>query len=275
MNNSIKISIIIPCYNHGHFLRSAIQSVEGCRAGLVELIIVDDGSTEPDTVALMDELSSSGYNVIRQANAGVGAARNRGIAAARAEYILPLDSDNKIRPEFVERAVKILDGEPDIGIVHSDFHYFGDLDYVVRVPDFDIRRMLFMNFIDACAVFRKKVWEDVGGYDAEMPVQGIEDWDFWITAHSKGWKFRHLNMIGFDYQARKGSMLANLKSEANYRPSLEYLFRKHVLLLKDSYDEVFSWAYHGRLMRRRPLQTLFRLSLNAYFPSLHARIYNR
>jgi len=179
------VSIVILCYNYGHFIEEAIASVEECRAATYELIMVDDGSTDEATVKAMTELKAAGYRLITQRNKGLGAARSAVIAAARGMYILPLDSDNKIRAGFVERAAKILDERLDIGIVYGDFQYFGEADALCRVPQFDIKKMLYQNIIDACALYRKKVWEDCGGYDTQMPVQGIEDWDFWLKAYTR------------------------------------------------------------------------------------------
>src|SRR5437899_68511 len=95
------VSVIIPCFNHGEFLMDAVHSVEECARTLYEIIIVNDGSTDPPTVQLLKDLEEKGYNIINQNNQGLAAARNNGIAAATANYILPLDADNKIRPEYI------------------------------------------------------------------------------------------------------------------------------------------------------------------------------
>jgi len=95
-----RISIIIPCYNHGQYVREAISSVEKCTdKNLYEMIIVNDGSTDSFTLEEMGRLANDGYYVINQVNQGLGRTRNNGIKAAKGEYILPLDSDNRVRPE--------------------------------------------------------------------------------------------------------------------------------------------------------------------------------
>src|SRR4030088_1073065 len=97
-----KVSIVIPCYNHGAMLREALASIEQVRnANLLEVIIVDDGSCEVETRKILDELEHEGHCVLRQPNRGVSAARNAGIRLANGESILPLDSDNRLRDVYL------------------------------------------------------------------------------------------------------------------------------------------------------------------------------
>ena len=266
------LSIVIPCFNHGQFIKDAIESVEKCPADLYELIIVDDGSTEETTTSVMSDLKSRGYRVITQENKGLPAARNTGIGAADGKYILPLDSDNKIRHDFVAKAVALLDDRPEIAIVHSDFQYAGLLDHIARIPPFDIKNMLYTNRIDACALYRKEVWTACGGYDPQM-VKGLEDWEFWLNAYSRDFQFLHLDMVGFEYTARKDSMLDRIKTARTWRELEEYVVKKYPMILKDEYRDYYRWDYHGRELRRRPVRTLFRLFANAFFTKIHDRIY--
>src|SRR5437762_3810864 len=79
-----KVSIVIPCYNHGAMLREALASVEQVRnANLLEVIVVDDGSSEPETMTILSQLGEVGYCVVAQPNRGLGAARNAGIRLAK------------------------------------------------------------------------------------------------------------------------------------------------------------------------------------------------
>jgi glycosyltransferase involved in cell wall biosynthesis len=273
MKSPVPLSIVIPCYNHGEFIRDAISSVETCPRDLYELIIVNDGSTDGSTISVMRELEAAGYHVIDQPNSGLARARNAGIEAGRGKYILPLDSDNKIRSDFTQKAVEILDEQPEIAMVHGDFQYFGEADFRCRIPPFEIKSMLRRNYIDACAVYRRSMWEACGGYDENMPVMGVEDWEFWLNAYSKGFKFQHLDMIAFDYAFRKDSMLGNIKKEENWRLSEEYLYRKYVMLLKEHYHDLERWDYHGRQLRRRPLRSILRLAASAISPRLHNKLF--
>lgn len=222
-----KISIIIPCYNHGQYIREAISSVEKCTdKDLYEMIIVNDGSTDAFTIEEMGRLANEGYHVINQVNQGLGRTRNNGIKAARGQYILPLDSDNRICPEYIYEGIKILDAHPEIAMVYGDAKYFGDITGKHVVGEFNLQNMMVENHIDACAVYRKSVWEAVGGYDEKMPIMGYEDWDMWMNMTFKNYKFRYVSEILFDYRVLGNSMLRSI-SVSNKKRLFKYMDEKY------------------------------------------------
>src|ERR1035437_4628757 len=98
MSKPCKVSVVIPCFNHGEFLPEAVASVTQIGRDDVELIVVDDGSTDELTGREMDKLVAQGIKVVQQGNKGLAAARNAGILAAQGEYIFPLDADDRLRP---------------------------------------------------------------------------------------------------------------------------------------------------------------------------------
>jgi len=208
-----RISIIIPCYNHGLYIYEAIQSVELCSdKSLYEIIIMNDGSTDQFTIEELQRLSDKGYKVFYQANQGLGSARNNAIEKAKGEYILPLDSDNKILAEYIYESIKILDEQKEIAMVYGDLEYFGEKGGMHRTGEFNLQRMMIGNYIDACAVFRKSAWEVLGGYDEKMPVMGMEDWDFWLNMALHGYAFHYVPKILFQYRVLNQSMLSSIHS---------------------------------------------------------------
>ena len=220
-----KVSIVIPCFNHGEMLRETLESVERARnANLAEVIIVNDGSTDPTTCAYFEELSNSVYKVIHQPNRGLGPARNTGIRAAQGEFILPLDSDNRIREPYLSGGVELLLERPDVGVVYGDAEYFGEQLGRWVVADFDLRRMVKQNYIDACALYRRSVWDSVNGYDEQLPWMGWEDWDYWMRVAVRGWRFAHLDEVAFDYRVRKGSMIHDTNAHGDELG--RYIFEK-------------------------------------------------
>ena len=104
-----RVSVIIPCYNQGHFLRQALESVDQAGSALLEVIIVNDGSTDEATNDYCRQLQAQGYHVVFQENKGLSGARNTGIGLARGDYILPLDADNKIRPGYITESISIME----------------------------------------------------------------------------------------------------------------------------------------------------------------------
>jgi len=217
-----KLSVVVTCYNLGGYLEEALASIP--MSEQVEVIVVDDGSTDPATVAVLDRLDTGRYRVIRQVNMGLAAARNNGIRLARAPYIVPLDADNRLRPAMVERAVKVLDEQPGVDIVYGDAEYFGERQGRWILGAYNFAELIERNRIDACAAFRKALWERVGGYDEHMPVMGYEDWDFWLRCSVAGATFHYDDAILFDYRVRDGSMISNTMKN---RPLLiAYIFDK-------------------------------------------------
>jgi len=145
---------------------------------------------------------------VSQPNRGLGAARNAGIRLVKGEFILPLDSDNRLRAVYLNEGVSLLMGSQSAGVVYADAEYFGERSGRWNVPEFDLLSLIRTNFIDACALFRKSLWEKLGGYDQQMPWMGWEDWDFWLRAAFHGATFVHVSKMGFDYRVRKDSMVA-------------------------------------------------------------------
>ncbi|MFB2833547.1 glycosyltransferase [Floridanema evergladense] len=240
-NSEIPVSVVIPCYNQGEFILEAISSVETCQDAVYEIIIVNDGSTEPLTKKVLQYLKDNGYWVIDQSNQGLARARNKGISKARGRYILPLDSDNKIRPEYITKSIEILDRFPEVGVVYGDVQLFDQRKNIVIVPDFDINRLAMGNYIDACAVLRKQVWLDCGGYDDKIPDKlGYEDWDLWLGAATQGWKFYHIPEVMFDYRVREDSMVSFCRIPENHEKLVRYISTKHLDIYKSNFANILA-----------------------------------
>ena len=125
-NCSPKVSVIIPCYNQGQYLDEAVDSVINQTFKDFEIIIINDGSTDQFTIKKLKNYTKPKCCVIHSDNQGPSIARNIAIKRSTGEYILPLDADDRIGPNYLEEAVKILDNHNKIGIVYCDAELFGD-----------------------------------------------------------------------------------------------------------------------------------------------------
>lgn len=256
-----KISIVIPCYNHGRYIREAIASVEECRdAQLYEIIIINDGSTDKVTIEVLRELADEGYQVVNQANQGLGAARNNAIKKATGKYILPLDSDNKIRPGYIYESIKILDAQPHIAMVYGDAEYFGDKRGISKTGEFNLQKIMLENYIDACAVYRKSIWETLEGYDENMPVMGVEDWDLWLNMAFNNYSFHYINEVMFDYRVSGTSMLRSI-SETQRALVFKYIEEKYKNYL--NHDHLNATLIKAG---KRNKKIAFKFLLALYFP---------
>jgi glycosyltransferase involved in cell wall biosynthesis/tetratricopeptide (TPR) repeat protein/SAM-dependent methyltransferase len=206
------VSVIIPCYNYARYLPDAVGSVLAQTHQDFEIIIVDDGSTD-DTQQVAEQLVTAHSNhhirVILQQNSGQPAiSRNRGISEARGEYILCLDADDMIAPTMLEECVRVLEANPDISIAYTDQQYFGDGPARrVETLEYDFDRLAQSNFMGYCSLYRRRAWEDVGGYRTN--VKGYEDWDFWITCGEKRHVGRRIPKPLFQYRQHDGGLYAD------------------------------------------------------------------
>ena len=233
MSKSCKVSVIMPCFNHGEFLAEAVRSVSDCKRDDIELIVVDDGSTDERTGKEMDTLRAEGIKVIRQENKGLAAARNVGILASQGEYLFPLDADDRLRAGWIDSGIGILDSDPEVGVVYGDAQNFGIHTERWNVGPFDDHHLLHWNFIHASALYRRSIWDQNGGYDRTMPVQGFEDWDFWLGALECGWRFRYIPEVFFDYRRAEQSM--NTRAAGFEEQVREFVARKHPLLYRHAW----------------------------------------
>lgn len=251
------ISVIIPCFNHGEFLPEAVASIAAAKRDDIELIVVDDGSTDERTRKEIDALIAQEIKVVRQENRGLAAARNAGVLVSKGQYILPLDADNHLRSGYIEHGIKILDANPQVGIVYGDAEYIGARTGRWHVGSFDRDQLLRWNYIDACAIYRRSVWEQNSGYDSTMPVQGLEDWDFWLGALEHGWQFAYVPEVLFDYRVSKKSMITRTHG---FEKQIEgFIAMKHGLLFRHAWlqlasqQESLKWAFRNlrRLLKSR------------------------
>lgn len=156
-----------------------LESVLSQSFGEYEVIIVNDGSTD-STKEILDHIHHEKVTVLHTSNCGPATARNTGIAAARAPVILNLDADDKIAPTFLEKAYKIFEANPSVGIVYSEQRLFGARSGRFDLPPYSLAAMLKDNVIPSQAFFKKSDWREVGGYSDEF-IYGLEDYDFWLS----------------------------------------------------------------------------------------------
>jgi len=247
MNQPPRISVVIPCFNHGEFLPEAVSSVISMHRDDVELIVVDDGSTDERTRKETAALTAQGIHVIRQENKGLSSARNTAVRASRGEYIFPLDADDRIRPGCLDHAIRILGADPKVSVVYGDVEFFGMRTGHWTSGPFDPHRLLRSNYIAASALFRRAVWEQNGGYDERM-LDGFEDWEFWISALEHGWKFVYVPEALFDYRQANESMLTRVRKLEEQ--AAQFIAVKHGALYRRAWLELANEHHSGKATLR-------------------------
>jgi glycosyltransferase involved in cell wall biosynthesis len=201
------VTVIMPCYNQAQYLPEAVASVVAQTFADWEIIIVNDGSPDDTSEAargLIKQYAGRRIRLLEKKNGGLASARNAGIGVAAGAYILPLDADDKIEPAMLEKTAALLDAEPGIAVAYTDIAHFGAVEKVIQAAEFDFKKICLNNQLNYCSLFRREVWERVGGYRSWL--YGYEDWDFWIACGERGLVARRIPGAMLQYRVKNSSM---------------------------------------------------------------------
>jgi len=200
-----RVSIVVPCYNLGQYLAEAVDSVLGQSFTDVEILVVDDGSTDDQTRAILDGFSRPKTRVLRSENRGLPGAKNLGIANTSGELLCMLDADDVLEPEMLARSVAALDAAPSMAFASHWLRAFGDEHWEWTPLSCELPALLDINAVNGSAVVRRSAIEAIGGFD-EAFRDGCEDWDLWITMVERGFPGLIIPEFLFRYRRRTGSM---------------------------------------------------------------------
>ena len=199
------VSVIVPCFNYGDYIEEAIDSVLNQTFQDFEIIVVDDGSTDPHTIKILHNLNKPKTKVIHQKNQKLPNARNNGIKISKGKYICCLDADDLIKPTYLEKCLIKLETE-NLDICYTWLQEFGDSDQVWPTDDFDLSTLVERNCVEVSAVFSRSIWQKTGGYDSTM-IDGYEDWNFWIAIAKAGGVGKKIDEPLFLYRKHGRSMI--------------------------------------------------------------------
>ncbi|MDX6605888.1 MAG: hypothetical protein QOD14_428, partial [Solirubrobacterales bacterium] len=192
------ITVVIPCFNHGHFLLESVERALEQHGGPPRVIVVDDGSTDAETQSALDALPA-GVELIRQENAGVAAARNAGFESSESDLLLMVDADDRLTVDALDVLRPPLESNPGVGYCYGLMKLIGAWSGVLRFPDFDPYILLHRSIAGAqLGLVRRKCWEDAGGFDPA--IDGYEDWDFCLSALEKGWRGLQIPQVTHEYR---------------------------------------------------------------------------
>lgn len=201
------VTVVVPCFNHGRFVRAAVESCLRQEGADVRVVVVNDGSTDGTTGAACDACrsgrggrgSEDRVTVIHQENRGLPAARNRGARLAEGEYLVFLDADDWLEPDFVRKLAARIEEERGAGGA-GDPGGGGDVSHaycqerlvelgtgIWRVPEWDPLLLLITNLHPVTTLVRRERFLEVGGFDESMR-HGYEDWDLWLKFVERGWR---------------------------------------------------------------------------------------
>ncbi len=225
------ISVVIPCYNSADTLAETVASVLAQSRPASEIILVDDGSLDGTAalIATMQQHHGERLRTVWQANAGVAAARNLGMAMAQSPYVLPLDADDSLHPAMLADCGAMLDADASLDLVYTDRQDFGDSNRRWASGRFELARLKYFNQLAYCGLYRRSLWQAVGGY--RVNVSGFDDWDFWLAAALHGARAQHLPAPYLLHRRRRQSQLWGIL------PRYEALHAQIMLNHPAAYDE--------------------------------------
>jgi glycosyltransferase involved in cell wall biosynthesis len=252
-----RISVIVPVFNAGADLERALASVAAQGRDDVEIVIVDDGSSDASTLAILEHAGRRpGTTVHRTPNRGPSAARNLAIEHARGTYVLPLDADDHLAPGYLAKTVPILDAEPDVGIVHTWIGLVGGHHGVWRTGRFALPDLLVRCTIHVTSLYRRALWSDVGGYDPAF-VETAEDWDFWLRAVERGWTAREVPEVLAYYQRSANSRERGARGPDVSGKVMRRIVTKHRALYERHLDDALVGMYEHLMATSLTLERIY------------------
>ncbi len=187
-----RVSVIVPLYNQRAFVAEALDSVAAARGPALELIVIDDASSDGSGDVAAEWLDAHprlpAILMRHPVNRGLPATRNDGVAAARGDYVLPLDSDNELLPNAVELLAAALDRDPEAAFAYGVLVTFSEAgpQGLESYWDWEPERLIADNYLDALALVRRSALEELGGYTTDLRLYGWEDYDLWCRVADRG-----------------------------------------------------------------------------------------
>jgi len=263
MSEKPLVSVVITCHNYGRFLGEAIESVLAQTYRPLEVIVVDDGSTDDS------QMVAKRYPVklLAQTNQGVCAATNNGIRASTGDFVMRLDADDKLAATYVEETLAALNTDPTAAFAYSGGTYFGNWTGPVPLRPFDPEALAEGAYVMPCALMRRSAFERVGGYNEMLSRLRSEDWDLWLT-------FAELGMRGVLVDRPLWQYRKHGRSRVSATISPRGIWREYAMIrrLQDNHPALFAAdALERRLARlparlwRREVSLRFVLLLTAFY----------
>lgn len=223
-----KVSIIVPCYNQELYIKETLQSIKNQTYTNWECIIVNDGSTDKSIEIVKKYIEEDlRFQILTIPNGGLSNARNQGIKSASGEYILPLDGDDKIHPDYLKLAIDVFKNDSNVDLVYCNAELFGYETGFWQLPDYTYDYMFQGNCIFCSAIYRKEdYYTKTKGYDINL-IYGYEDWEFWLQLLNENSKVVKLENVLFYYRRHKVSMSKTILLEDRSKWTYNYVYKKH------------------------------------------------
>ena len=246
------VSIVLPTYNGAKYLPEAIESCLSQTYAAWELIVVDDCSTDSTPGIIAEYAAHDGRirGIRHRKNLKLPGALNTGHAAAKGSYLSWTSDDNRFLPAAFEEMVRFLEQHPAIGLVYADSVAIDEAgNYLRDAPAEPASRLAYFNALGACFLYRRRVYQVIGAYDADLFL--AEDYDYWLRVHRQ-FEIAHLPRVLYQYRFH-GDSLTSTHPAAAVRNTVERILRRHLPYLRRStaHDRARGWMVCAGAAARR------------------------
>jgi len=230
------VTAVVANYNYAAYVGKCLDSLLGQTWPNMEVIVVDDCSTD-DSRNVLKPYEDRCQVIYRETNSGNPChPHNEAIALSKGELVMYLDADDWVAPTYIEECVKLLQRNPGASIAYAGTTTHGLAEEIRPAPAYDVHRELLMNLIPCCAVYRRELWEETGGYVDN--VKGADDWNMWVAGAARGFLGVNLPRQMFHYLWKADGLY-----EQESRPHHEARFKQVILNNSDIYPpEMVRWA---------------------------------
>jgi glycosyltransferase involved in cell wall biosynthesis len=242
-DESAELTVVISLYDYAEFIAATLDSVKAQTLKALDLVVVDDCSTDDSAGVAREWLEVNGSRFGRSLllrndeNQGLGTTRNNAFWFARTEFVFVLDADNLLYPRCLERLLAALRNS-GAAFAYCYLEKFGGVQELGNLLSWDARLLHLGNMTDAMVLHRKKTWKEAGGYSEDMPVNGWEDYDLWFKIANVGGSGVRVPEILARYRVHPDSMLHRETDVPADKDRLwKYLESKHPQFFGTAFSE--------------------------------------
>lgn len=254
MKNEPKVSIIIPCYNRATLISETLECVKKIRYTNWECIVVNNGSTD-NSVAVIQSYVDTDIRIklFSIKKTSLSDAKNFAIRQSSGKYILPLDSDDLIHPNYIPKAAEKLENNIELKVVYCNGKYFGDKKGKWHLLPYSFEQLISENCLPNTSLFRRTDYDKTKGYNPDLVIN--EDWEFWISLLETGGNVYKIPKTYFYYRKHGDSLITN--NEDKGRETTLKIYELH----KETYDKVLEHPLYisRKMMRYKDKYNKYRL----------------
>jgi glycosyltransferase involved in cell wall biosynthesis len=230
----IETSIIMSSFHSEKYIKEAVDSIINQINYRWELIIIDDTNGEGKVETYADhKIPIFTYNTD---DIGLSALRMFGVNKAKGKYLLFIDADDKLHPNFLQKTVRVMETNLDISIAYTDTQHFDGANTYWEQPEYNFHDLLINNYMCACSLIRRKDFEAAGGFDLNN-FNYWEDYENWIQMGAKGYYGKHIPEKLYYYRIRSTSGMQSKRNDILSPLYKAYIINKFSVLYPKQWQE--------------------------------------